>query len=919
MLVEHFDSPLAIGTRKPRFSWSFNVLGRNKFQSAYRILVATTPKFCTEGHADIWDSGKVTSRQSTQIEYEGIQLESNQTYFWSLQTWDEKDEASEVSPLESFGTGLLDDNDWKAKWIGMGPTDEDISHPQDYTTRRLSPEAEAVEPDLRSPMLRKSFSLQKPIKRARVFVCGLGLYELRLNGKKVGDDLLATPRTEFRETVFYSTHDITQELTQKENAFGLLLGNGWFNGHKKYWGWQMQWYGSPRAIVQTEIDYDDGSHETIISDESWKGDWSEITFNNIYDGEHVDARLQQKHWDSPNFDDKNWSSVNEVSEPGGKLKALNHEQERCTDTIESLAIHEPRKSVYVIDTGVNMTGWLKLKIRNSQKGDVVKIHYGEAIHENLELNAASNNAALQCDEYICSGEAEENFEPRFTFHGFQFAEIQGLRQQPNDGDIEACFVRNSVKNSGSFECDHALINKIHRCTLQSQLCNIQMGVPTDDTQRPERLGWGADAWAVAQELLYNCSGAKLFEKWIGDYRDQQDETGVVSSITPRAGIEEDIVWSAAFVLVPWWVYQHCGNIRILEENYDSLKKYLDYLQKVGIKEIGQVPMSDILNPLFDPYDKEKRFPKESERGFLQRSQWGDHLATAEGAATRSAMPLSISTAFYYADVTTMAKVAQTLVKTDDAKAYHNLASNIKQAFNDRFYEPAMGYYDTGVQSAQAWPLTFGLTTEENHESVSAYYLRCIEDKQRHLTTGYAGTKFAIHALANLDRHDLIYKMATATDYPSWGFMLRLGRTTACEQWNGERGSLNHAPLSAAIDEWFYSGLAGIQSDPQAPGFENTLFKPHIPKDLSWARASIETDRGLVSSHWLVEGQTVQLKVTVPGNSTSLVEIPWEDADAISEGSVQAKSAEGVEWLESKEGKSVFKTGSGNYTFRWKLS
>lgn len=916
MLVENQTSPLAIQTQRPRFSWKCNWPGRNRYQSAYRILVSSSPETCLEGKADIWDSSKVMTSQSTQIEYAGTPLDSNRTYFWRVEKWDEEGGDTELSPVEQFGTGLFEIEDWSGTWIGMGAADEPKSDPASYAKGCVAPEFQEIEPDMRSPMLRKDFSLTQSVSRARVYICGLGFSELRLNGDKVGEDYLSTPRTDFRKTCFYSTYDITEQLVVGENTFGILLGNGWFNGHKKYWGWQNQWYGSPRVILHAVIEYDDGSSYVLGSDGSWRGDWSEITFNHIYDGEHVDSRKIQLGWDSPKFDSSRWVQANEVPSPEGKLKSIGHKQEGCTDRFAPVAIHEPRVGVYVVDAGRNMTGWLKIRIRNSQKGDLIKVHYGEAIHDNFELNSSSNNAALQCDEYICSGGSEEIFEPRFTFHGFQFAEITGLRQKPKADDLEACFVRTAVEQTGFFECSNDLINKIHSCTLQSQLCNVQMGVPTDDTQRPERLGWGADAWAVAQEALYNCSVTNLFEKWIGDFRDQQDDTGVVSSITPRPGIEEDLVWSASFVLIPWWVYLHCGNKRILEENYVSLKKYLEYLRRVGIREIHPMPTQDILDKLFDEYDRDRRFPSDSDQGHLQISQWGDHLATSEGAATRSGMPLCIATAFYYVDVTTMEKIADSIGRHEDANEYRKLAEEIKVAFNERFYEPAVGFYDGGVQSAQAWALAFGLTSDENHKSVSNYFLRCIEDKQRHLTTGYAGTKFAIQALGQLGREDLIYQLATSEEYPSWGHMLRLGRTTSCEQWGGERGSLNHAPLGAAIDEWFYSGLAGIKSQADGPGFSSIQVKPYIPNDLEWARASLSTDRGIVFSGWQQSSEEVTLKVTIPGNSRATIVIPSSSPNAIWEGDSVAGSAEGVQLLSSDDEYSRYLVGSGSYSFRW---
>jgi alpha-L-rhamnosidase len=919
MMVEYAESPLAIGTEKPRFSWEVPFEGRRCRQSAYHLLVASSEELLNSCRADLWDSGRVESSQSVNVEYKGVELCSNADYFWTVKLWDESGNTTTgFCPTVYFGTALFKESDWQAQWIGMGSPTEPFSDPDAFQQERVTPEVKAVEPDLRAPLMRKEFRLDKPVKRARAFVSGLGLYELHLNGKKVGDDVLSTSRTDFRKRVLYSSYDITSQLTPENNALGLILGNGWFNGQKRYWGWQMQWYGSPKAIIQIEIEFTDGSHKQIVTDDSWHASWSPITFNCIYDGEDYDARMEQPGWDSPEFDSSTWQMVNLVASPGGSLVPMTHEQEQVVETIKPVSMKEPEPGVFVYDLGKNITGWVRLEVQGGESGDIISMRFGEAQYDNGALNVTSNLDARQQDCYTLNGSGKETYEPRFTFHGFQFVEVKGYPGTPDLNSITGQFVRIAVAMNGSFECGNELINNIHRCTLQSQLCNVQMGVPTDDTQRPERLGWGADAWATAVESLYNLWMPRVYQKWIGDFRDQQDEYGLVGMITPQAGAEEDLVWSSAFLLIPWWQYMHCGDHRILEENYGAMKSYISYLQKVGLKEIETLPTNEILSRIFWQCSPEKRFSTKGELGYLQLSQWGDHLATAEGSASRANMPLSIATAFYYLDVTLMAKIAAVLGKIDEALIYDNLASEIKRAFNKRFFDPAQGYYDTGVQSAQAWPLAFGLVPEEHLQGVSDYFVNSISNVQRHLTTGYAGTKYAIQALSERGFDDIVWKLAISTGYPSWGYMLQNKRTTSCERWDGDTGSLNHAPLGAAIDEWFYSGLAGICPDPKVPGFEKIIFKPYLPKELSWVKATLETVRGKVMSHWQHDGTTASLNITVPANSIANVFIPVTSPDTVTEGSKPAAESAGVVLIGETENKTVFEIGSGSYCFRWSL-
>jgi alpha-L-rhamnosidase len=931
LLIEYARSPLAIGTRTPRFFWEIPLPGRGRKQSGYQILVATEESLLETGTTDLWDSGKVESTQSSQVEYAGKELPSNIDCYWAVQIWDEKGKPQGFAAPQKFGTALLDESDWQATWIGMGPMEEPEFDPyslnqSDATNglqlseedfQLMAPEFRNLKPDVRAPMLRKAFALDKPVKRARAFVCGLGLFELRLNGKKVGNDVLNTPRTEFRKRAFYVTYDITDDLESGENALGLFLGNGWYNAQKKFWHWQAPWYGSPRAIVQVEIEFDDGTQERVVSDSSWKGDWSPIALNCIYDGEDYDARLEQEGWDAPGFDASAWQSVNVVAAPGGKLTAMDHEPNKVMKRFSPVSIVEPEPGVFVFDMGTVMTGWARLTMPQGRAGETVVLHYAECQHENGMIDPNTNVGARQSERYTMKGEAGEGYEPHFTYHGFRYVELSGFPGTPTLDTLEACFVYSGVEEIGSFDCGNELLNKIHACTIQSQKCNIQMGVPTDDTQREERLGWCADAWSFAEECFYNFDSPRLWSKWIADFYDQQDENGMVGYITPLPGFCEDMVWSAALVLIPWWHYQHYGDRRILEKSYPYLKKYLAYLERVGEKEVRSLAWGEVEKALLPKCGIENRFPSPANRGHLQRSLFGDHLATSEGAIGMcNDTPQSMPTAFYYRDVTTMIRIAETLGYKEDAARYTTLAEGIKDAYNDAFFDAGNMYYDNGCHSAQALSLSFGLVPDEVRPRVLGYLRRSIAGRQKRITSGYAGTKWVVDTLSNNGEEKVLWDRLMSTDYPSWAYMLHDDKTTIPEGWDGA-GSQCHTTLGAAIDEWFYWGLAGIRPDANGPGYEKITIKPYLPGDLPWARASINTARGVIRSSWTQDDSAATLEVTVPANSTAAVHIPTPDADAIREGGVPAAEAEGVASVRSDDDNTVFIMGSGNYRFEWK--
>jgi len=932
MLVEYAESPLAIGTRKPRFSWEVPLEGRGRKQSAYQVLVATAEDLLEPGKTDLWDSGKVDSSQSVHVEYAGVELRSNMDCYWCVQVWNESGRAQGFSAPQRFGTALYEEGDWDAKWIGMGPAEEPVLDPysihQDDATsgglrlaeedfQKMAAALRDLKPEPRAPLLRKAFELGKPVNRARAFVCGLGLFELRLNGAKVGEDVLATPRTDFSKRVFYFTYDITAALRSGENAVGVILGNGWYNAQKKHWHWQAPWFGSPRALVQLEIEFEDGSTERVTSDGSWQGDWSPITLNCIYDGEDYDARLEQDGWDAPGFDAGTWQPVNQVAAPGGTLTAMDHEANRVVKRFKPVAMCEPEPGVFVFDMGTVMTGWARFCIPDGRAGETVTLRYAELQHGNGMIDPKTAGGARQADLYTMRGASGESYEPRFTYHGFRYVEVTGYPGTPDLDALEACFVHNGVEQAGTFECGHELINKIHACTLQSQRCNMQMGVPTDDTQREERLGWCGDAWSYAEECFYNLDAARFWTKWIADFYDQQDEeSGLVGYICPLPGWGEAMIWSAAFVLVPWWHYVHYGDRRILETSYPYMKKYLAYLDKTGKQELPDLSAEAPSGYLFPKTPIGDRYSGPEDHGYLQHSWFADHLATHEGGSGMGKdQPRSMATAFYHCDALIMARIAETLGNDDDAREYRDLAGKIKAAFHERFFDTAGGYYDIGCQSAQALALAFDLAPEEHRGRVQGYLGSSVNFRQRRITSGYAGTKWVVHALGRAGRNDIVWNRAIATDYPSWGHMLRGDKTTITENWHGA-ASQCHTTLGAAIDEWFYWGLAGIRPDESAPGYEKIVFQPYLPPELPWVRASLKTARGEIVSEWRQEDGAARLTITVPVNGTATVHVPAAEAAAVREGGMPAAEAEGVTLLRAEDGEVVFDVGSGQYCFQF---
>ncbi|MFQ6094627.1 MAG: family 78 glycoside hydrolase catalytic domain [Candidatus Bathyarchaeia archaeon] len=890
-------NPLGIDVVRPRFSWELRHSERGRTQSAYQILVSSTRQNLLDDVGDVWDSGKVESDESVNIEYDGKPLESGKVYYWKVRWWDDKGQVSSYSETATFETGLLSQDDWKAKWIQGGD------------------------------LLRTEFTVDRKVKQARAYICGLGYYELRINGKKVEDHLLDPGWTDYDKLALYSTYDITELLEEGENAVGVTLGNGrlrlrtppdlppQFLKPKKY--------NSPRLILQIHIEFTDGSERTIVSDGTWKVSEGPIVENDICDGETYDARLEKEGWDTPRYDDSNWDNAKIADPLGGKLiSQATFPPIKATKAIQPVNITNPKPGVYVYDFGQNFTGWVRLTVRGP-RGATVKLRYAELLHPNGTINTATNRGAKATDTYILKGEGIEVYEPRFTYHGFRYVEVTGFPGAPNLDTLQGIVVHSAVKPVGGFACSNQLINSIHRNIIWGQLSNL-MSVPTDCPQRDERMGWMGDAQLTVEEAVYNFDMATFYTKWLIDIKEAQEKDGSVPDVVPPYWqlYPADPAWGTACVIIPWYLYLYYGDRRILEENYEVMKRWVDFLSA------------------------------KSEDYIVKYSKYGDWCPPSYVRSPDTPGEL-VSTWYYYHDAMTLSKVAHLLGISDEAEQYEKLSEKIKEAFNKKFFKMEQyapmsqiltsliaGFGDISElgeispimplissQTSNILPLFLDMVPEDKEEAVLKKLLMDLEAAHDcHVGTGIVGTRYLLDVLTRYGRVDLAYKLVNQTTYPSWGYMIKEGATTLWERWEYYAGagmnSHNHIMLGS-IDAWFYKALAGINIDPSAPGFKRIIIQPHVVGDLNHVSASVNTIRGLVSSGWRKEGSSLVLEVTLPVNSKGKVSVPdlglknpvvkeggkivWKDGTYIPEVSGIVSATRG-------DGYITFEAGSGTYSF-----
>lgn len=878
---EYRTNPLGIDVVKPRLSWVLESGERGSVQAAYQVLVSSSEEALAHDKGDLWDSGKVESDQSIHVVCAGSPLRSRQRCFWKVRAWDKHGRFQWSRPAY-WSMGLLDALDWKAKWIGQ---DAGENLENDY--RRLP-----------ARMLRSEFSSERKIRRATAYMCGLGLSELYINGRRIGDHVLSPGLTDYNKRELYVTYDVTGSIKSGVNALGVILGNGRYFAPRKSTPTETVSYGFPKMLLQIEIEHDDGSIVTVVSDDSWKlTDDGPIRANSEYDGEVYDASKEMDGWNRPGFIDTGWRRATLVEAPKGALSSEMAEPIRVMDKLRPVAISNPRPGVYIFDMGQNMVGWCRLRVKGP-KGTTVYLKHAETLTAEGELYLANIRSAKVTDEYVLSGKGDEVYEPRFTYHGFRYVEVTGFPGKPDLDALQGIVIHDALERVGEFSCSNPLINRIYHNIYWGIRGNYR-SVPMDCPQRDERQGWFGDRAQVSKGETYIFDTAALQTKWIRDMEDSQMPDGSLPDLAPAFWpfYTGSVTFPTAAFVIPGHLYTQYGDSRILETHYDSMKRWIEMMAPHIVD--GIMPKDTYGDWCVPPESPELWHPADPSR------------------ATDAAL---VSTAYFYADLRLMAKYAFVIGKKEDIAYYGDLADKMKVAFNAKFFNATADVYDNGTQTSSVLPLSFGLVPDGHRQRVAENLAANILTKEKcHIGTGMIGCQWIMRALSDNGRADVAYKLATQTSYPSWGYMLANGATTIWELWNGNHGdpamnSGNHVMQIGDLCTWLHEYVAGIAPDESRPGFKHIVMNPRVIGELTSARASHKSMYGTIVSDWKVDGSLFAWSVEVPVNTTATVYVPALDVKSVTEGGKSAEAAEGVRFLRMEGDRAVFEVGSGRYSF-----
>ena len=755
----------------------------------------------------------------------------------------------------------------------------------------------ATEHRLPARLLRKEFTADKKVRRAMVYYSGQGSSELYLNGAKVGDHVLSPGLTDYDKHVIYETFDVTNQIASGKNAIGLMLGNGRFFTPRL--DGRTRDFGFPKAIVQLNLEYEDGSRGSVFSDLTWKlSTAGPVRANNEYDGEEYDARMELAGWSKPGFDDSGWVQAEAVAAPAGVLSAQLAEPLRVTETLKPISMKQLKPGVFIFDMGQNMVGWCRLHV-SGPRGAVVRLRHAETLNPDGSLYIANLRGARVTDLYTLKGEGAEVWEPRFTYHGFRFVEVTGFPGTPTAASLEGRVVHDDMARTADFTSSNDLLNRIHKAMFWGIRGNYR-SIPTDCPQRDERQGWLGDRSQVSRSESYMFDVAAFYTKWSRDLGDSQRGDGSVPDVAPNYWplYNDDLTWPATFLFVPGMIYDQYADRRPLEQYYPGMKKWLTYI-RTFITPDGLISKDQYADWCVPPED-----PK---------------LIHSQDPARVTDKTL-IATSYYYALLELMARYARILDKPTEAADFELLAQKTNAAFNQRFFKPLANVYDNGTQTSSILPLYFGMVPLENRASVLASLTRRIETESHgHVGTGLVGAQWLMRTLSDNGFADVAYEIAAQKTYPGWGYMIEKGATTIWELWNGDTAdpamnSGNHVMQIGDLAVWMYEYLAGIRSDPEKPGFLHAIIRPYPAGDLKFVKASHESMYGPIKTSWKRDGGAFSLDVAVPPNTTATVWIPAKDGKAVTESGKPAAGARGVKFVRQEGGAAVFEIESGSYAF-----
>ncbi len=883
---EYKSNPLGIDVLQPRLGWQATSSERGWMQSAYQVRVAQALDALAQGKEYVWDSGKVASQESVHRVYAGPALKSRTRYFWQVRVWDAQDQPSAWSEPAWWEMGLLATSDWQASWI-----EPDIK--EDIT--KSNP----------CPMLRREFEVRGEVKSARAYVTSHGLYEMFINGRRVGDEVLTPGWTSYDDHIQYQTYDVTSQIQRGKNAVGVILGDGWYRGNLAFSG-QRNTYGKKLALLaQIRLTLTDGSSQIVGSDEEWKAATGPILMSDIYNGESYDARLERKGWSNPGYDDASWAGVTAVNQSKSNLVAPAGPPVCRIQELRPVKVFVTPSGDTVVDMGQNMVGWLRLKV-SGPAGTTVTLRHAEVLDKQGNFYTENLRAARQTIEYTLRGDGVEVFEPHFTFQGFRYVMVKGFPGELAQDNLTGVVVHSDIKPAGTFETSDAMINQLQHNIQWGQKGNF-VDVPTDCPQRDERLGWTGDAQAFARTASFNADVAAFYTKWLKDMAADQKASGAIPHVIPNVldrksptANSASAGWADASVIVPWTVYLSYGDTRLLERQYASMTGWVEYMAK-------RAGSSYLWNNDFT---------------------FGDWLAFATnrsdypGATTDKDL---ISQAYFARSTDLVQRTAALLGKDDDADKYAGLLANIKKAFNAEFVTPN-GRLASNTQTAYSLALAFDLLPENLRAQAAARLAKDVREF-KHITTGFLGAPLICRVLSDFGYYDEAFTLLNRKEYPSWLYPITKGATTIWERWDGikpdgtfqDKGmnSFNHYAYGA-IGEWLYGFVAGIEIDAQKPGYKHILLQPHAGGGLTYARASHESLYGTVASGWEFKDGQLQVTVEIPANTTATVRLPHAALEKITESGRPLAETKGISHTLQDGRTAVLEAGSGRYQFSYPM-
>jgi hypothetical protein len=892
LTCEYKTNPLGVNDPNPEFGWQLQSNERNQAQTAYQIIVSDNPELIQSGKGNIWDSKKVKSDQSILVKYSGSPLKSGEKYYWRVKSWDKDGKESSWSETASWQMGLLSEGDWNgAKWIGYEdmPNEERLVPGLHQGTDKNSTKAQKR---TIVPLFRKELNITKKIKDATLFISGLGQYEASLNGQKIGAGFLTPGWTEYDKTILYNTYDIKDLLKSGKNAFGVIVGNGFYNINRERYYKLTIAYGMPKMITRLKIRNEDSSEDNIVTGSEWKTAPSPITFTSIYGGEDYNAQMEQAGWNTPGFSDANWKNALVVKQPSGKLIAESDYPLSVKEKISVKDISMPKTGSYLYDFGQNASGIIELKVKG-KKGQEVRLIPSELINKQKLANQKASGWPYYFS-YTLKGDGVETWRPQFTYYGFRYVQVEGaVPANEKSGDLpqivslEMLHTRNSTPELGQFECSNDLFNRINSLIVWAIRSNLQ-SVLTDCPHR-EKLGWLEQTLLMGGGIHYNYDLYHLYSKQVEDMIEAQTGDGLVPDIAPEyvvfnKGFRDSPEWGSASVVLPWMIYKWYGDISVMQKAWPMMVKYVEYLKSESKNNIVSHGLGD----------------------------WFDYGPKEPGPAQLTPMALT-ATSIYYYDLKLLTEMAALLGKKDEQQRLTSWSNEVKDSFNKEFFNPKTCVYSTGSQTAMSMPLCFGMVDESLKSKVVANLVDTIKTHNKALTAGDVGFHYLVQALTEGGASQLLFEMNNRDDVPGYGFQLKKGATALTESWPAlEEVSNNHLMLGH-IMEWFYTGLGGISQSENSTAYKEIVIHPDMVGDITHTKSSYQSPYGLISTEWTKKDGKLSLNVTIPVNTSARIYLPPSDIKKVKESGRSIENSKDFQYTISDKNL-ILKVGSGSYKF-----